>query len=366
MKTLKNLIYIKIISLAISVLMTWQSIAWADPDIFSNRDLQPESMFDGANRNSGLAVSLARYILSVLSRMEAVDGNKNLYSMKTAADKELKALRDSGKIPADIGSMIPDATEGAPESGAFVIDLGDCIVRYYNQRIPGASEVGEDLCVMEDIKVGEYISRQVLVRRKLADGLVAKGDEELLYKTFVRGGYVTGGLRESLKSRIPELVSRIKSILKHSVLKDDTRFALESAVDKLLMSSFVEFEPLVIRDEKDPTMPSAWMLGFSTLRSGDNDLRGPLFELETMLGAYFPDTVGLSNRLIDLIEDDELLLLEYLFHEAACSQLGHEKARELQEQLFPENYQHIYDDVRPGHKDGELALVLKQIVWENC
>lgn len=366
MKTFKNQIYIKIISLAISVLMTWQSIAWSDPDIFLKQDLQPESMFDVANRNSGLAVSLAGYILGVLSRMEAVDGNKNLYSMKTAADKELKALKDSGKVPADIESMIPDATEGAPESGAFVIDLGDCIVRYYNQRIPGAGEPGEDLRVMEDVKVGEYISRQVLVRRKLADGLVAKGDEELLYKTFMSGAYVTGGLRESLKLRIPALVSRMKAVIKTSDLKDDTKAVLEGAVGKLEAAEFVEFKPLVITDVKDPTMPSAWMLGFSTLKNDENDAMDPAPGLGSMLGGSFPNTIGVSGRLLDIIATDELIFLEYLFHEAVCSRLGHQKARELQEHLFPENYSRVFGDARPGHKDGELALILKQVIWEAC
>ena len=129
---------------------------------------------------------------------------------------------------------------------------------------------------------------------------------------------------------------------------------IDEAISNIITYHTVEFDSIVIKgDDKDPVH---WLLGFNSRA------RAPTMKLQEL---FCDPTLGYSRQVLDTIMDFKIskirksLLAEYILHEALCPLAGHKRSREIQEELFPENYGRLGDDKRSGHKDGFLAGILQ-------
>ena len=110
---------IKVIALALSILLLWQGVVWANPEIFKREHLQPRTMlFNPSDGKESFSLIMASYLTNFLKKYESDPENHNLYSMKTCVEKALEDLKTSEDIPEGMLERLPDLV-GAPEAGAF-------------------------------------------------------------------------------------------------------------------------------------------------------------------------------------------------------------------------------------------------------
>ena len=358
----------------LTVLMVWQGVVWANPDIVQRTHLQPQTFFDPSKQDDSFFLSLSRYLTDSLAAFEQDPDNRNLFSMKTCAASALEQVKNTHQIPAGFLRQWPQV-EGDESSGEVAIDFGPCRIRYYNPKIPGSEDPGFSCRVLEDKQIGEYLRRQVVLRNPAERGFVSRvttqDDAARLYRNLVDDPTPPEKLRSSIRYRIPGIQKRLLKKIQKSNIDEWTRDKLQTAIENSSSSDFLEFNSVVLRDEKDPTTASSWLLGFNTMtqpgQPGGFMRRGGLMDtLFMQLSEKYPDAIGFSIQVLDLIEKDEFLLHEYLLHEMICPYFGHERARAIQAKLFPENYEIIEGDREPGHRDGELSLVLKKVIWDRC
>ncbi|MDD4013752.1 MAG: hypothetical protein PHW14_06145, partial [Candidatus Omnitrophica bacterium] len=372
-----NNIVIKTISGTLSLLLCWQSVVWADPGIIDRNDLSPVSMFSMENVNSSFTPVVSRYIVEKLFAIEADRSSRNLYSIKSKVEEMLLGLKNDKNIPAEFASSLPVAA-GDPEDGEFILDIGRYRVRYFNPKMPSVPKVISGYVVIRELRLGKYLGRQLLESRqelpRLASGNVAQGDPAELFKVFREGAYVTGDIRPGIKALLPEILEHLKILLENSRLNKDFKRAIRNSLDRMEEASFIEIKPLVLWGEHHLLTPAAWLLGFNTLKVPGADPDDETGGGDTLFGEYYPNTVALTGKVLDIMGDDKDLLGEYIFHEAACPVVGHIKAREIQEELFPENYWVVrsegykmvgLEDFDPGRKDGELSLIFRHVMYEE-
>ncbi|MDP8299690.1 MAG: tetratricopeptide repeat protein [Candidatus Tantalella remota] len=357
---------LKTIAIALTISLIWQSVVWANPDVFKRDTLQAQSFFDASFESGSVGAATASYFTKYLSRLETDPDSLNLQSMKARVEEAISRMIRSEDIPARLKGIVP-VLEGAPEKGEFVVDLGTCRIRFYNHRIPGTEDAGSLWKVLEDRKLGEYISRQVLISKKVQneqEGAVAKGDAEELLKALMPEERKLPELRTSLRHKVDRLLKNVKTVLADTALEDNTRKNLEKLIDASTDINMVEFDAIVLPDAQNEGDASGWLLGFNTNVQAENR-SGTSNKVNTLLRDVFPGTIGLSTQVLDLVLHDDKVLQEYVLHEVICPYFGHDKARRLQEILFPDNYKDITGDKRDGRKDGELTLAFKKVIWER-
>lgn len=356
---------IKLIALTLSMLLVWQSVVWSDPDIFQRQHLAPQVFFDPHNRDENSLHATVNYLIRYLVKFEKDPENHNLFSIKNRVEEALAEIKNIGDLPGDALDEISNI-QGSSEEGYISLDLGTCSIRYYNPRIPGSADPGFPCRVVEDVKIGEYLSRQVLIREPAGEGYIARGNPRELFAEFMKTASPKD-LRASIRDILPQMIGRFRKLVSDSSLNALTKRSLEVAIGRSSVCDFMEIGTVVLPEENDPAMPRAWLLGFNTsLVSSRARMRDVSDEVEGLLGEAFPDTIGLCADVLALVENDRALLEEYIFHELVCLYFGHEKARKIQETLFPDNYEGISGDMEKGHADGELSLALKHVIWSKC
>jgi hypothetical protein len=366
---------IKLVAFVLTILMVWQGVVWANPDIVQRTHLQPQTFFDPSKQDDSFFLSLGRYVVDSLAVFEQDPDNRNLFSMKTCAASALEQVKGAHQIPAGFLRQWPQV-EGDESAGEIVIDFGPCRIRYYNPKIPGSEDPGFSCEVLEDKEIGEYLRRQTVLRHPADRGFVSKvttqEDATKLYQVLVNDPTPPEKLRGSIRYRIPGIQKRLLKKIQKSNIDEWTRDKLRAAIEDASSGQFLEFNSVVLRDEKDPTTSHSWLLGFNTmaqsgqLASGLTRRGGLTDTLFAKLSKRYPEAIGFSSQVLDLIESDEFLLHEYLLHEMICPYFGHERSRAIQAKLYPENYEAMEGDKEPGHRDGELSLVLKKVIWDRC
>ena len=356
---------VKLIALLLSMLLVWQSVVWADPDIFQGQHLAPRMFCDAQKSDESSLLAAANYLVRHLARFERAPENQNLFSIKKCVQEALSELRKIDELPAAALDSLPEIL-GSSEDGHISLDLGTCVIRYYNHRIPGSADPGFPCRIVENVEIGGYLSRQVLIKEPAAEGYIARGDPQELFAEFIKTASPKD-LRASIKDSLPQMIGRFRERVSDSALDAPTKRRLEIAIGRSSVCDFMEAAPVVLLDKNDPTIPRAWLLGFNTaLVSSGPRMREVSDEVRGLLSGSFPDTIGLCADVLALIEKDNALLEEYIFHEMVCLYFGHEEARKIQEILFPGNYEGISGDTQKGHADGELSLVLKHVIWSKC
>ncbi|HPS19645.1 MAG TPA: hypothetical protein PKY78_01445 [Candidatus Omnitrophota bacterium] len=197
-------------------------------------------------------------------------------------------------------------------------------------------------------------------------GNISRGDPLELYKKFLEQGNVQK-LTIWQRIRIYLAVMALKRRIDRSGLASATKKFLKERTDYVFHSArFVAFNPIVLKDPNNELTANGWLLGFNTLYERSDEVGQDQKNLNGYLKEKYPDTVGLSVQILNLVQGYSPILQEYLFHEFICPSIGHENTRAIQEELFPENYADIIGDDIPGHKDGELALAIQSIISAIC
>ncbi|MDD3088555.1 MAG: hypothetical protein PHT95_01230, partial [Candidatus Omnitrophica bacterium] len=252
---MKN-ITVKTISVTLSLLLCWQSVVWADPGIIHRSDLSPRSMFSLENAASSFTPIASKYMIGKLLAIEADPASRNLHLIRSKVEDVLLALKDDKNIPAELASLLP-AAAGDPEDGEFIIDIGRYRIRYFNPRMPSVPKLVPGYMMIGELRLGEYLSRQLLVTPQgssnLSSGNVARGDPVEIYGAFRDGKYVRGELRPGIKAMLPEILEYLKISLTRSRLNEDIKRSIRYSLDQMKNASFIEIKPLVIWDEKDRT-----------------------------------------------------------------------------------------------------------------
>ncbi|MGB2650920.1 MAG: hypothetical protein WBD00_01820 [Candidatus Omnitrophota bacterium] len=359
----------------LSILLVWQGVVWANPDMVHRTHLQPQTFFDPAKQDDSFLHSLTRYLTDSLATFEEDPDNRNLFSMKGCAAEALEQVKSTHEIPAGFLRQWPEVA-GSEASGEVIIDFGPCRIRYYNPKIPGSNDPGFSCEVLENKEIGEYLHRQVVLRRPADRGFVSRvanqDDAVKLYEALVNDPTPPEKVRSSVRIRMPGIQKRLSRKIEKSKIDEWTRSKLQAAIENSSSCDLLEFNSVVLLDEENPTMARSWLLGFNTMAQSGKPLtgltrRGGLTDTVFMkLGERYPGTIGLSAQVLDSVERDESLLHEYLLHEMICPYFGHERSRAIQAKLFPENYEAMEGDREPGHRDGELSLVLKKVIWDKC
>ena len=305
---------IKIISIFLSILLIWQGVVWANPEILRQHELQPQLFFDPTDTKENIFSALSGYLSKALARFESDPDNRNLFSIKKRAETAVAELRRIQYLPGEVleeGLIV----SGSSESGAVVIDLGPCRIRYYNQKIPGAEDPGSAYEVIEGAQIGEYLSRQILIKRSSPGGFIAKGDSEELFKVFIDNKSSITEVRRSVKKKLPKAMKDFESRVERSDLEPFiVKKRIRTALRRVATLDFIEFDSVIFPDEEDRTKARGWFHGFNTAYYPDNDTKDTIHKINILLRLNYKSKVGLSRQVLDLTEKDELTFKEYLFH----------------------------------------------------
>ena len=162
---------IKFTAVLLSLLMIWQGVVWASADIFKRNDLQPRTLISDPEGAHAAAVA---YLTGLLARYESDPDNRNLFRIEPCVRKAIAELKASDKFL----DRLP-VIKGLPESGEIIIDLGPCAIRYYNHKLPASTEPDEAYRVVEEKRISDYLSRQIITREGAREQKrPAEADEE--------------------------------------------------------------------------------------------------------------------------------------------------------------------------------------------
>ncbi|MBD3426654.1 MAG: hypothetical protein GF409_05440 [Candidatus Omnitrophica bacterium] len=155
-KTRKYIYPIRCVSILLSVLLLWQGMVWADPGLITNRDqLQPRTLISDP---AGQVSAVMAYLTGTLAACERDPLNRNIFRMKDRAQEAINQLETSVRILEALPVIKDEA-----EEGEFVIDLGLCIIRYYNPKLRDALGSNPGRRVIEQKRIGEYLARQIIL-----------------------------------------------------------------------------------------------------------------------------------------------------------------------------------------------------------
>ena len=379
---------LKVITITLSVLLFWQGVSWANPDIFRKSTLQPQLMMERGVLDENSVRILSAYLSRKFSKYESVLENRNVANIKTCVEEVLDEIRSSGDIPEEVLEKVPGVIVKDEYKEVF-LDLGGLLIRYYSPRIKGLENPGEEYLVREGStrRIGGYLARQIVIPREVApqeaQEFSEKKEEDTPHGNIAYVKDTTEGgvakflehvlselkkkkprpLRKSIKRRFAAAEEDIIRRIESTPLKPRDRAVLVYTVRKGFKQKMIEFNSIVMTSEEDSEEEAGWLLGFNTEAFAENRVGNFSNDVSLLLAGKFPKTIGLCREVMDLVKNDVPVLGEYLFHEMVCLHLGHKKARDLQVKLFPENYESILGDARRGHRDGELSLILKKVIW---
>ena len=178
---LKQYRLIKIIAITLSVLLVWQSVSWANPDVFKKATLQPQLMMDRGSLEEASVRLLSSYLSKQFSKYETVLENRNVASIEECVMKVLDEIYKSGDMPQELFENTPTViTED--EKKEVLLDLGSLLIRYYNPKV-ASENPGDGYLVREGSsrKIGEYLSRQIVIRTEFTEAKEKQRKKELEY-----------------------------------------------------------------------------------------------------------------------------------------------------------------------------------------
>ncbi|MGB2598845.1 MAG: hypothetical protein WBC99_00165, partial [Candidatus Omnitrophota bacterium] len=214
MREIPKLKITKIIATLLSILMLWQGVVWANPDIFRKNNLQARSLITSPDRVDSFLMMTTGYLGYHLTNLERDPARRNVIMMLKGVKEEFASVANNEKIDEKYRQavqMILDDLDQTSRSGEFIIDAGTYKVRYYNPNIYGADPAGSSFAekdpgagyqVTDEKKIGKYLSRQILTRKALPEpasqtshprktvepftGEIARGNAEELREAFLK------------------------------------------------------------------------------------------------------------------------------------------------------------------------------------
>lgn len=166
------------VAVAISVLMLWQSVVCADPEITSRSvdHLQPRTLLF-ANDGEDAYLLIARWFIGYMMKAEKDPASLNIYKM---AQKAREAAEEFARARASTNIRIPTpiVTED-PSKGEVVINGGKFRIRYFDPGV-GAPEIVELLFrEAEKKELSRCLTRQTIVHESVPpEKLVDQPDAE--------------------------------------------------------------------------------------------------------------------------------------------------------------------------------------------
>ncbi|NQT33055.1 MAG: hypothetical protein HQ594_05225, partial [Candidatus Omnitrophica bacterium] len=208
--------------------------------------------------------------------------------------------------------------------------------------------------------------RSVTKKRILvpAAGQIARGDAGRLFRAFKKTQ------EEPLFIYKDRIAAELRAKIKETELGYKLKRKLYEYLDEFEKREIIFhiFNAVLLTNPRGKKAAEGWILGFNTQTPHDGKAKKSHKQLQDLLREYFREehgdtpVLGISQEVFRAIYKNGSLFNEYLFHEIMCPHLGHERTRQLQEKIFPENYEYMYEHKENGHIDGKLALVLRSIV----
>jgi hypothetical protein len=172
--------FLKVTAAVVALAFAWQSIAWADPDIFRRTTLQVRTVF---TREDGFLALATGYLFKYLSVLENDMKGDNVFSVKEdmgsvkhdmervkdEVKKALESCRGDKDIPEAYKKFLPTIS-GSTGAGDVVVNCGAYKVRYYNPFLENAENPDGAYVVVPGgtRELGKYLKRQILIQKALA------------------------------------------------------------------------------------------------------------------------------------------------------------------------------------------------------
>ena len=294
----------------------------------------------------------------------AEDDATHLFSGTFAIDMRLNSIRDYEtrsrlwKLEA-ICKRIIELGVNTAESSALVqkatVLVNEIMIKAPESEMDSAMHLAQE--ILHDTLSGDSGSANPA-------GNIARvqngGSASELIRAFKGSGKIAS-LRKSID--MPARLASLKTRVAGSNLPQAARDEIDSRIDAL-KGKILEFSAVILRDKTDRNIIKGWLLGFNTMpRAPDAELEQLEKDLHESLNIMLHGSILLAREVLDAIGSRQSLFEEYLFHETVCPYLGHIEARKLQEEIFPENYQNATGE--SGHKDGDLALILQEVIEQE-
>lgn len=379
---MKTNLLIKIISCILVVTFSYQNIVWANPDICRKANvstLQVPTRFMPSDAESVykqhiefFARAITQYIKEAVRDNYLGEFTSNPIAKHPTYRGVYCKLNFRGKHyeRLEVSTGLRDSRLIIPCSIFHIGDDGEREIARYDVVF----DSGYDVIAIRPVgePQGEVSTLEESEEDPPQEGFIAEGNPDELYKALVKDSdeHPLDRLRASYVERLPGAKEALIERVNASMLRDGAKEKIRGLIAESFAGDFFEFKAVVLLNREDATEARGWLLGFNTAHTthtkvdgrGDSAIR----RINVLLKNDLPNTIGLASDVLNLIGDDEVLLQEYIFHEAICPIFTHRISRKIQEALFPKNYEGILGDTVEAHRDGELALVLKQVIWGRC
>ncbi|MBD3296143.1 MAG: hypothetical protein GF392_02095, partial [Candidatus Omnitrophica bacterium] len=241
------------IALLISILMIWQGVVWANPEIFNRNTIQVRSLAAYPEMLKSDLRFLASYIPRKLERLENDPGKQNIHALYEdilyTLDEINAFLVAKRGMSAERVKSAYAVVENLSE-GHFRIDIGNESIRYYAANIDNAEnpEFSSRILSDEPIGSGRYLRKQVLARETGLKGYIAKGDPYSLFREVLsRRDEI-----RPLSGETAKVVKKAKKDIRKKILKSGlapgTRKQLLDILESADPRKFRTFKAIVLPD----------------------------------------------------------------------------------------------------------------------
>ncbi len=192
MKEPRSKIIIKVISLSVSILMLWQGLVWANPEIFSKSKttLQPLTL----RARGDYSIWFVKSLLVSLEKTEKNITNQNFSQVANIVKSEIRAMlaiktgeAETHDFHSKLFALFSDIETQEKHRfyrKFFLIDMGVFCIRYYFSE--DVRDPGDQYQVISDEKIGRYLYKQLLLKREFSDdGIIKKEAAYRLYEALV-------------------------------------------------------------------------------------------------------------------------------------------------------------------------------------
>jgi len=173
MHKFKAHILVKVIGITLSILLVWQGVVWANPDIFKRGNINTQTLSPVPFGEENFSSFLTNYFLRYLDTLELELENGNVEAMKKMVVGTLGELSKTQNIPTAQRAFIEDIVSGIKGDetlGEFIIDCGYYKVRYYNpEAVNVNADPDEKYQLMQETRIGMYLHRQMLIQKESED-----------------------------------------------------------------------------------------------------------------------------------------------------------------------------------------------------
>ncbi|MGB3082346.1 MAG: hypothetical protein WBB86_05100, partial [Candidatus Omnitrophota bacterium] len=98
MREIPKLKITKIIATLLSILMLWQGVVWANPDIFRKNNLQARSLITSPDRVDSFLMMTTGYLGYHLTNLERDPARRNVIMMLKGVKEEFASVANNEKI----------------------------------------------------------------------------------------------------------------------------------------------------------------------------------------------------------------------------------------------------------------------------